>query len=122
MVVANVRRSVAASRLARLYLSPSRRPVFADPPSLLAGRMLLALVLKQDEFKLFDLGFPNQCVSDSHDWLREDGMIGKPDSRDLRKHVVAAIEAGCPAIRQATKQFGIAISASRRPTALLGAR
>jgi hypothetical protein len=34
---------VAASRLARLYLSPSRRPVFADQPSLLAGRMLLAL-------------------------------------------------------------------------------
>ena len=56
------------------------------------------------------LGFPNQCVSNSPCWLgRRPAWIGKPYSQDLRKRVVAAIEGGMSRNR-AAKQFGIAIS------------
>jgi hypothetical protein len=44
MVVAKVRRSVFAGKVGEIVFLLSRHPVFADEPSLVAGRMLLALV------------------------------------------------------------------------------
>src|SRR6267378_6836404 len=59
----------------------------------------------------FDLGFPNQRVSDSPFWLGwRPAWMGKPYSLDLRKRVVAAVETGGLSCNQAAKQFGVGVS------------